>query len=331
MKSKQSKFKIKKMPKNIHADVKRGYIEEIKDNNEKVVNRYLKIKLDDEVTPVHDLLIKLYYYLYLKYIYERGAIVFYKQLEDYMEKVYNESPYKTRDIVKEMEAFNLIKTEIYWNNSAVFLTKPSMLFLGGIKRINKKEIGEGMMSRRTFISEHYNRFNPTKRKALADKIIEDGFITSKRLEQLEMNNIFVEDVIENGKGDFLIVLGLLDFNQTLEAKRIVKKIKLVNSFINPSLKNVFFRINVCSYNEQKHKFLLENFMIEASKEYLEKHQRLEYEEELSKGDYCYIVSDEKSKPYGNRKIYSKSEKFRDIKFTNLNVERFFKYSSSKRK
>ncbi|MCT4621882.1 MAG: hypothetical protein N4A62_21145 [Marinisporobacter sp.] len=331
MKSKQNKFKIKKMPKDINKHISERYIEEIKDNDQKEIQRYLKIKLDDEITPIHDLLIKLYYYPYLKYIYEQGAIIFYKQLEEYMEKVYKENPHKTRDIVKEMELFNLIKTEIYWNNSSIRLTKPAMLFFGEIKRINKKEIGEGMMSRRTFIAEHYNKFNPTKREALSSKIIKYGFMTAKRLEQLKMNNIFVEDVIENSKGEYLIVLGLLDFNQSLEANTIVKKIKLVNSFINPSFENVFFRINICAYNNQRHNFLLENFIIEAGKEYLEKHQRAEYEEELNKKDCRYIVADEKRKSYGNRKIYSRAEKLRDIKFTNLNVERFFKYSSSKRK
>ncbi|WP_425449717.1 hypothetical protein [Dethiothermospora halolimnae] len=303
-------IKIKKTPK--LSDIDKEVLKKFINTEDKTITLTL-----DKISPIQDLYIKLFYYKYIKYIYHIGrGRVFYQQLSDYMEKVHGEAPRRTREMVKEMEKYKLINKEMYWNKSIIELTRASQLAIG--KKISlRRDIGS--LTRSTFIVEHYNTFYPDKRQQFISFVENNKFLLGEDcLEEFKNHNIFLEKVSRNNRDEYMLTFTLFDVNSNIDPNKIVEKIELINSNINKE--NVFFSLNICSYDIENYEFISLKWLKEYNTPYLSKQTKEDLKDTIKKINEIEIKREEK---------YINCSSFKFIKFTNLNIKKFFSHSRSK--
>lgn len=276
------KHPIKHTPKTIPDEVMKNFI------NEK---GKLEVSLDTEVPAMQDFLIKLYYYPFLKYIYYVGkGRMFSFQLAEYANKVFGLTECQISVIIKEMIQYRLIETKLMWNSRILVLLAPAMNFFGNPLRLNTDILS---LKRTSFLCEHINKFEPEKREFYIQHLQQSGIFLPDKLEHLaERLFIIPQKVTRNKEKDTLITFALLDISSHKRPIHIREKISVINSFMNPEIENVFFKLNFCCYNQQRLEFIQNSWNRES---------------------HCRIDASH----------------YKGIEFTNLDIERFFEHQLTK--
>lgn len=110
--------------------------EQIKDAFEK--GNY-RINFTGKINPIQECAIKFYFLKYIQFIDYCGGRVFYRVLEEYMEKHIGDKKHTIRQNIYDMEAYGLVKQsdKKIFNNSLISLSQPSIDFLNNRKSLNK--------------------------------------------------------------------------------------------------------------------------------------------------------------------------------------------------
>ena len=278
--TKNNKLIIKEYPKTISKIAEEKFIKDGK----------LIIDLEQiKISPLQTALIIFYYFDYLDFIYRAGVgRVLYKQLEKYMLDYNNIAKSYTKKVVEEMVFYRLLEKENKWGNSFLKMTRPSYQFFNGkdtFKNINEV----GRIKRNVFITEHYLEYKPDKREKFKETIEIHNILQSGRLEQLEQNNVFLENITKDKQDNIIITFGILDMLDILTTNNIKEKIELINSFFNLNHDNMYFKVNVNTQDYTRCQFL--------------------------------------QNKWNKEDIYVNASMFNgNIKFSNLNIKRYFTYA-----